>query len=604
MRLRHNKITGIIKSPVFQASVVYLVSIIVVHWQMCRDLGHRIQAGSQVGALFIWEFWWFKKSLLTPELNPFYSTHLMFPVGIPVLPQGPLLNILALGLQVFFNVYTTYNLLCLFAYFLSGVSMFLLVKDITSQNKAAFLSGYIYMFSQYALVQHSLGHLNQSMIGFAPLIFLSLRRLANSKNGSTVLFFWSSLATSLLSPYFIVGTIFFGVLIFSGALLLKNNIKDRKQYFLTLVSHLTLIAVIDIIFYWPIFIHASSLIGGNEMSSLSLLSFIDYPAWHPNDWIQHLRKFTSGLMDYELINSPGFVSRSSLALLAKPENLMGFFGISLWGLVIWGWKKKVYTWTSPWLWLCLCGLVLAMGPLLNIAYQPTQIPLPFALFQMIPFSNIFRSPARLVHISWLGIAVLAGMSFSCVANSYFKTRTGQSVFCFIFLMIYSWEMGLHRVGNIYTTLLENSSVEYLKNDPNAGAVLDLPAMILKSGDISLNVQRAMLYQPLHGRPLVVGRGSRHTQTSLSFCENTEVIYELTHPFVLVELYRQTMLENHRKKLIDQARSIFLENNIRYIILRKDDQTFGVEVLALYEKFLRESLGNPSFEAGEILIFKI
>ncbi len=121
------------------AAVMYCAIVAGLHWDVLRHLSSHVLAGSQVGGLFIWEFWWFKISLAhSSALNPFYSRLLFYPVGTPILIQSPLLLGLALVLQRVMDVYSAYNLLLLAAYWGAGISMMWLAYYVSRDGVGSF----------------------------------------------------------------------------------------------------------------------------------------------------------------------------------------------------------------------------------------------------------------------------------------------------------------------------------------------------------------------------------------------------------------------------------------------------------------------------------
>jgi hypothetical protein len=111
----------------------------------------------------------------------------------------------------------------------------------------------------------------------------------------------------------------------------------------------------------------------------------------------------------------------------------------------------------------------------------------------------------------------------------------------------------------------------------------------------------MLYQPVHGRPLVLGRPSRHTVESLSFCQNQDFVFELTHPWVISSLYSDPKFLERLKNIQCHGREILEKNRIRHVIFHLDDRLFNSKVKEGYLRLLQDVLGPPASQEGNALV---
>jgi hypothetical protein len=222
----------------------------------------------------------------------------------------------------------------------------------------------------------------------------------------------------------------------------------------------------------------------------------------------------------------------------------------------------------------------------------------------LPFLSAFRAPARMILFAFVGLAVLLALSFRRLAQPDFHVAV-KYIFAVAFLCFFSWEMALWSIGRWTTNLDTGGVYAALKQNSDGAAVLELPLAIKKTGDISINVQAHMLYQPAHGHPLVVGRPSRHTQACLNLCENTDYLYELTHPQAILELYSNPLLAGRLRVLLRDGRSILRKNGIGYVVFHGDDQFFTEDLKSNVKRFLLESLGPEDVRDGKSrLLFKI
>jgi hypothetical protein len=166
-------------------------------------------------------------------------------------------------------------------------------------------------------------------------------------------------------------------------------------------------------------------------------------------------------------------------------------------------------------------------------------------------------------------------------------------------------MGVASAAKVATPLDRGPIYAALRADVSDGAVLELPAAIGRNGEVTLNVQEFMLHQPLHEKPLVVGRPPRHRRASVAFCEETDVVYELTHPWTLGPLAADPTLKARRRWLVAQGRSILTSHRIRYIVFHANDDFFPLSERQAYARFLNDALGRPAIvQPNGTVLFRI
>ena len=116
--------------------------------------------GGDLGALR--NFW--NANIFYPEpLTLAYSEHL-FAQAVQILPVYALTG----------NIILSYNLLFLSTFVLSGLGMFLFVREVTGSARAGFAAGLIYAFAPYRVPQFS--HLQVISSQWMPFALYGLRR--------------------------------------------------------------------------------------------------------------------------------------------------------------------------------------------------------------------------------------------------------------------------------------------------------------------------------------------------------------------------------------------------------------------------------------------
>jgi hypothetical protein len=130
-------------------------------WILAWDADRLLRfLGGDIGA--IRNFW--NANIFYPEpLTLAYSEHL-FAQAVQILPIYALTG----------NIILCYNLLFLSSFVLSGLGMFLLVRDITGSARAGLIAGLIYAFAPYRVPQFS--HLQVISSQWMPFVLYGLRR--------------------------------------------------------------------------------------------------------------------------------------------------------------------------------------------------------------------------------------------------------------------------------------------------------------------------------------------------------------------------------------------------------------------------------------------
>ncbi len=129
--------------------VLALVSVFLT-WPLIARLGSSVygEAGDNLGA--IWLLWWFKNAANFSK-SAASCPMIGFPYGatISLVPMEPVQNLSYRVSLLFFNEVVVFNLDILLSFFLSGLTMYFLVKHLTGERKAAFFGGLAYLIAPY-----------------------------------------------------------------------------------------------------------------------------------------------------------------------------------------------------------------------------------------------------------------------------------------------------------------------------------------------------------------------------------------------------------------------------------------------------------------------
>lgn len=584
------------------AAGLYAAALAAVHAPVLRAPAARVLGGEQVAGVLVWEAWWFGGAWRDFGPSPWRSTALMHPESLPVGPHSPLTAALYWPLSKLVGLYAGLNVLALLAYLGAGLGMFFLARELTGHVPAALAAGFVFMFSHEALTQHRLGQFGEAFTGFVPVLLLGLRRLADGRPALSPLL-CGALGSALATPYMAFAALGVGGPLYAASLWARGELPDPGRFARGAAATWTLAAVASGALYAPVLAPLPGFIGGSESYSLSLLSLIDLPAWHPEPWVQSLRLRTSGFPDAAA--SGRVLSHAGLATRASAEHLMGYFTLTLLALLAWGARRNAFKGQGAWTALGVGSLVLSLGPRLELAYAPTWVPLPYAVFKALPLAASLRAPARLVMLAWLAAAVLAAFAFRALWDALADRPRPRAALAAALAAAFAWELALPQAGTWWTELPAGGAYEALRRDARPGAVLELPAAVGAAGDVSVNVQPAMLAQPLHGRALVLGRPPRHTWDALKTCLNTDVLYEATHPAVLRALTTGPALKGRLETLRRGGREALRRAGVGFILLKPRDPLFSAEVVADTRRLLDAVLGGPELvDADGVAVYAV
>lgn len=578
------------------AATAYAAALAAVHAPVLAAPWARV-LGPQVAGLYVWEAWWFMGAWRRFGDTPLHSASLMHPAGVPAGPHSPLAAALYWPLAAALGPYAGLNAFALLAYLGAGLGMFLLAFDLTACFPAALAAGFVFMFGHEALTQHALGQFGQAFTGFVPVLLLGLRRAADGRPARAAL--WAGAAGSALAtPYVAFAALCVGGPLYAAALLARGEVRRPREFAREALVAAAIAGALGAVLYWPVLAPLSGLIGGSEPYSLSLLSFLDFPSWHPSSAVQSLRAWTSGFTD-RAAQGTRMLSHDGLAARATAEHLMGFFPLSLLGLLAWGARARALQGQGAWGWLAAGAAVLSLGPRLELAYEPTAVPLPYALIKALPVAGSLRAPARLIMLAWVCAAVLAAFALRELWRRLEGRPARRAAAAALLAGAFCWESALWKAGTWWGPVPSGGAYAFLAADPRPGAVLELPAAIGSQGDVSINVQLFMLAQPLHGRPLTLGRPPRHTWESLRACLETDALFELTHPATLAPLYSDPRLTARRDALRRGGRAALAGAGVGFVVLHARDPIFSDAVIADARRFLEDLLGAPALidEAG-------
>lgn len=150
----------------------------------------------------IWKFWWLKSSIWSEHISPWFCPYLAAPFGLDlsIIPQNAFYTYLVPLFLFFFDEIFTYNLILLFSFILSALTMYLLAYYFTENKPASIASGILYAFCPYHFAQ-AYEHLSLANIQWLPPYALFLFKLSEKRSYRYVLLSGLAFALIILFDY-------------------------------------------------------------------------------------------------------------------------------------------------------------------------------------------------------------------------------------------------------------------------------------------------------------------------------------------------------------------------------------------------------------------
>src|SRR5260221_5390585 len=170
-------------SGAWAMAAIYLAAAMVMTWPLATVM-HRQVAGDLGDPLFnCWILEWTGGQVLSAlhgdfaALSHYWDANIFYPARLTLAYSEHLTPLMLQVLPVLAatrNIILCYNLLLLSTFVLSGLGMYLLVRELTGQPLAALLAGFAFAFAPYRLDQY--GHLEVLTSQWMPFALYGFRR--------------------------------------------------------------------------------------------------------------------------------------------------------------------------------------------------------------------------------------------------------------------------------------------------------------------------------------------------------------------------------------------------------------------------------------------
>ena len=547
-------------------------------YPLVRDLTGSLPHGS--GDLWqnYWNFWWWKKALFDLDAWPLHTNYLFHPFGIDLIfhTHSAFNMIAAMPVNLVWGEAAAYNASVLAALTLSGLGMWLLVREWTGSGRAAFLAGLVFAFFPQHTEQ-TFEHLNLFSTQFLPWSLYYLLRTCRSGGKGSIAGLGLTFAFNALCSWHLGLKLLLTVTPIAAVELWsapERRMRIARDLALAVMIATALLApavqpMVSEIAGGATYYEKGPVPRGIDASYLFTPHF-GHPLWGGLVLDNYLDR---------AYQASGFIC------------YLGFAPLVLAGLAV---ARRASGWLL-WLAYSVATLVLALGanPFWN-GELLEGVTLPFAWLGSLPLLDVLRVANRFLILTSLGLAVLAGMGYAVIARRSNRLFYGLAA---LILFEYAWLP--------YPTQKVDFPAAYgeMLDGPilRIGAVMDVP-----SYERNRSVHN-MAMQTIHERPIADGYLSTFPPGPLKAVENEPALNLLEGPvdaWRLVRLGFDTVVL-HKYRADGYAARKLAEIPRKSLLARKEALRMGGvpdEKMDDVRRQLTEICGGPAFEDERVAIF--
>lgn len=475
----------------------------------------------------LWNFWWFKRSLLETQTNPYNTEFLFYPFGAKLYLHtfSPYNLLIGLPLQLIFGLVPTYSFIELLTFPLGGYGAWLLARYLVKNEWGALLAGLVWSFGPYHYVELRQDQLNLLSLQWLPFFILFMLKLVGAterraimRYGLVAAFFY--FLTLMVDYYYAIYLLMFAGLYWlwqTGAALWhiwRDKKKSRSELLRMgwLTGKLAGAFGLGMLPYSPILLATIretaspkytplQNVDANQVHSADLLQIFLPPAHHP--WWGK---------DFGLWQSLGVQQSASGTLLNNWGAVLGYLavGLSVYALLsikgLWFWAFNALFW-----------LLISFGPSLRVNGacleglngQCTGPAMPYRWLAQVPFIGIGRFPERFMLMAQLSFAVLGAYGLARLLQyvpqrAQFGKLSLRSAFGSLVLALFFFESwpGILPPPDPITQPAFTKAIAGATSSQGQ-AILELPVTKHSNPD-----SPRMLYQIYHQKPITGGYISR------------------------------------------------------------------------------------------------
>ncbi len=149
------------RAPLLVTAILALATVVMTY-PVAFALGNRLPGWPGDSHEYLWKVWYFKHALVDEGRWPLYAPEIFYPFGLDLVGATeltPLTGLLALPLTLLWGAVTSYTLVALASFVLSGLGVALIVRSCGGSWAAGLVAGLAFAFTDYRM-QRLGGHLN------------------------------------------------------------------------------------------------------------------------------------------------------------------------------------------------------------------------------------------------------------------------------------------------------------------------------------------------------------------------------------------------------------------------------------------------------------
>lgn len=430
----------------------------------------------------VWGLWWVQHALASGQ-NPFVTDLIFIPDGVSLYlqPLGLSNALLVLPVTAGWGPVAAYNTAMLLSLALSGLAGYGLALRVCQTPWAAFLAGLLFTASPFHLTRIWDGQLELASLHWPAFYALFLLRAVEDGRRRDALLAGLLLAVTGLSSWYYL--LFMGLYSLGFALLWAVGRPEMRRPLGQVFGQTALSLLVGGLLLLPVLVPALTLaiaapnalyqFSGEEVlqRSANLLDFwlpsYLHPLWGPWLFASVRLAWHDFSGDWNVALGYGTLALATLGALRNPQ--------------------------TAWRWLVLAGaaLLLALGPRLQVGPWQSELPLPYALLDLLPGLSLGRRPALFTMVST--VALVPPVALGLRALGAAAQRRSRPWLAALPLALIAFELA---VGP-WPYLPADTHPLNQRLAGGSGIVLDVPPAAYKY----IEPQRAQL---IHGRPIPGG----------------------------------------------------------------------------------------------------
>lgn len=486
----------------------YVLAVLAFAWPLPLRLTDQVvlARGSDIYP-HIWNLWWMRHALLTLHENPYFTTYLNYPTGMPLTYHvlDPLDGLLSIPLQAIMPLVAAFNMLRLAQMVFAAGAACALCRTLRLSWPAAWAGGALFAFCPLVGTSFDFGQLVEISVGWLPLYILCLiKGLGNHALGIPparlpwLLGAGLSLAASALSTwYFFTALVLFTALYVAceAISIWRSRTTGPRTAIVGLAAKAAAIGALAALVLSPVIVAlVRESATGASYTVTPELTIIKNSA----DLLSFFVPFSARIND-PAINPHG--SNPALGWIALALAALGFFT----------WRhasatppgKDARAPSHRWFWLAVAVTfaLLALGPHLLVAGNDTGFPMPYALLNKLPFIGAARVPLRFVLLVSLAMSVLGAYGVAWIMRAVRQPGARYGILAGIGLLFALEVVGVPRTLFTPTTHPFYATIAANGAEGAHDSVMELPQ--------SERAAPAMYDQSAHKRPIIGGYTARH-----------------------------------------------------------------------------------------------